>query len=273
MTPRRNDNFIEVPEPMVMKLVVSELLVDYVYQHKPYRDAILDLGKNFQAHLCGLILVNIRADGRKFIIDGASRVQVHIDKGIRYIWAEVMRGLTVQQEAAVYLIRAKNKQRQPVDWFHASVIAGDPECLIIQSILDERKIGIVSFATERGTPDYKATMSCVQTLLRIVRRDPSGHRLSETLDLILDTWGYAKAGLSKGFLESIHGFLAQHANEISRPSFISKVGATEIVDILEMARGLRFNTIPRMSLRSATQRNIVELYNVGRSKGRIVNDA
>jgi hypothetical protein len=256
-----------------MTLPVAELKVDHDYQHQPYRDAIADLKKEFRPELSGFILVNIRDDGNMYIIDGATRHQVHVDLGLRWIHAEVKRGLSIEEEAQAYIIKAQNKQRQPVDWFHAGVIAKTPSCVMIHTILHEREIVVTSYASVRGGTPSKAMVSCVSHLQRMIRRDPSGDRLCEALDLILDTWGYAKAGLAGGFIETIYDLLAQYGEDINRQGFISKLGGYTITELQDMARTLRHATTPHISLRRAVQRKIIEIYNVGRNRGRIGGDA
>ena len=63
--------------PKIDWLAVADLLVDYSYQHRPYASAIDALNKDYQEAYSGFILVNQRADGSLWILDGQTRYAVH----------------------------------------------------------------------------------------------------------------------------------------------------------------------------------------------------
>src|SRR5262245_26018169 len=107
--------------PDIGWLAVAELKIDGAYQHRPYSEHISLLEKEYQPDYSGLILVNIRESGDIYVIDGATRKAVHEKRGYRWIRAEILKGLNQSEEAYIYLLRAKNVQRQPVDWFLAEV--------------------------------------------------------------------------------------------------------------------------------------------------------
>jgi hypothetical protein len=197
--------------PQIGWLSVRDLQVDYAYQHDSYAWAVEEILVDFRPELSGMILVNIRADGRMFIIDGATRREVRLRRGEHWILAEIMRGLTQQQEAEAYLVKAQNKQRQPIDWFVAEVAAGKPQSKMINDILNARGIHVQSYATRRKmvVPPPKAVVSCVKALKRIAPHDSDGSALLDTLDLVLDTWGYDKSVLAGEFLLCIAGILAK----------------------------------------------------------------
>jgi hypothetical protein len=255
--------------PSFRWLPVTDLEVDHDYQHSPYQHATEELNRNFVQDLCGAILVNRRTDGRQFIIDGQTRHAVHVIRGLRWILAECRDGMTQAEEAAAYMIKCKNTQRQPIDWFKAGVIAQDPTYVRIHDILAERKIAVRSFATERyGPPEGTAVLlSCVKTLQRILVADPTGDDLREGLDLIIDTWGYSETSFGGQFIETVTQFMRHYADKpaFDRRVFATKVGQYLISDLREMGVQLRIATTPRPSLRTAIQRKMLELYNVGRT--------
>jgi hypothetical protein len=249
--------------PEIQWLPVTELLIDYTYQHRSYEWAVEEILADFRPELSGLILVNIRPDGKIFILDGATRWAVRARRQDRWILAEVMRGMTPQQEAAAYLVKAQNKPRQPIDWFVAEVAAGRPQAKLINEILNQRDIFMQSFATRTGMVQGSAVVSCVRALKRIVPLDSDGSSLRSTLDLILDTWGYERRALAGEFLQCIAGLLAKHEGNLVRNRFIEKFREADIGELWEEARKVRTAAIPRISLRRALHIRLVDLYNVG----------
>ena len=255
------------PLPETAWLEVARIQVDPSYQHRPYARAVQDLAREFDIEQSGYILVNVREDGSYWAIDGQTRCAVHEELGHLLIRAELRRGLTPQQEAQVYLLRCKNIQRVPLDWFLAEFTAGKPDAIFLYKLLSERQIAVESFATEPQYEHTHAYVTCVHTLKRLMRHDPEGFWLGATLDLIIETWQYQKGSFGGQFIETIYGLLRQHDEEIDRKSFAIKLGQHSLKELNQMAGHLRFATHPQISLRSAMQRKIVELYNERRQGG------
>src|SRR5262245_51755177 len=238
----------EEPLPSIGWFHVTELLVDYAYQHNPYRESIDAFKKVFRRELMGLILVNIRKDGTVYIIDGNTRVTVCRELRIRRVCAEIKKGMTQAEEADAYTVKAINTQRQPVDIFKAECIAKKPDAVLIQTILASKHIEVKSFASEHGPRTAKAIISCVATLKRLLRQEQRwieaqkmtgdtdgekmelGEHLKNTIGLIVDTWGYDSGALGGAFIETIHDLLFKYPQIVQR-TFKLKLGARSLRDL------------------------------------------
>lgn len=250
--------------PEIGWLEVGQLFVDYTYQHRPYTRAIADLEKEFNPDISGFILVNIRTDGTIAILDGQTRRAVHEKKRLRHIRAEILRGLSEEEEAAIYLKKCINTQRLPVDSFLAELKAKHPQATLIAKILSQRKLEIESYATQHGQRTGQAVITCVTALKRMLQSDPDGDTLGAALDLIIDTWGYARSAFTAQTLEVIHGLVLRYGSEIDRKIFITKLGHYPLEDIREQGRTLYHASMRHRSLRAAIQEKMIEIYNVGR---------
>jgi hypothetical protein len=278
-------DYTEEPLPQIGWFNVAELLVDYAYQHNPYREAIDDLKKVFRRELMGMILINIRPDGTKYIIDGNTRVTVCRELRIRRVCAEMKEGMTQAEEADAYTVKAINTQRQPVDLFKAECIAKKPDAVLIQTILAAHNIEVKSFASEHGPRTAKAYISCVATLKRLLRQERRyleaqrargdmdgermelGNHLKNTLGLIVETWDYESGALGGALIETIHDLLFKY-DKLVHKTFKLKLGNKSLRDLREDARVLRYAKTPQPSLRKAMQEKILELYNLGLPKER-----
>lgn len=267
----------EEPLPTIGWLNTVEIQVDHDYQHNPYRNAIDALKTVFRPEWMGFILVNVREDGSIYVIDGNTRTTVCRELGMRRICAEIRHGLTQQEEAAAYTIKAINTQRQPVDLFKAECVAGVPEAIRIQTILRQRQIEVRSFASEHSPRTSRAIVACVATLRRLLRREDrdvaagkerAGH-LQATIDLIVDTWDYETGSLGGTFIETIYDLLDRYDTLVAR-TFKTKLAIKSHLALREEARGLRFNKTPQPSLRRAMQEKILEFYNYGLPKDKRV---
>jgi hypothetical protein len=256
--------------PTIDWLAVADLQVDYSYQHQPYASAIEALNKDFQEDHSGFILVNQRADGTLWVLDGQTRRAVHINRQLRWIKAEMLYGLTQEQEAEVYLLKCINAKRMPVDFFLAEYIARRPMAVMIHKVLDARGIEIESYASTQRYRGAEATpvVTCVSYLKRMIAREPTGEALGMALDLIKDTWEYSGNSLTAIFLDSIHRIVVLHAEELDRRAFIAKLKEHRPEDLREQALMLRLGTKPLLSTGAALQRVIIDLYNSGRPQHR-----
>jgi hypothetical protein len=263
--------------PEIAWLRIADLLVDYSYQHRPYSSAIDALHKDFQQRYSGFILVNQRADGSMWILDGQTRYAVHQLREIHWIRAEMLHGLTQAQEAEVYLLKCINAKRMPVDFFLAEFVAQRPVAVLIHDVLEKRGIEIESYATtqrHRGM-DTTPVVTCVSYLKRMIAREPkdekgnpTGDILGMTLDLIHDTWEYSGNSLTAIFLDSLHKIIVAHDDELDRRAFIAKLEGHRPEELREQALLLRLGTKPLLSTGTALQRVMIDLYNSGRREDR-----
>lgn len=249
---------------------VADVLVDYQYQHRPYPQMIESLRKNFLVLYSGYILVSKREDGSYWAIDGQTRTEVHKLLQLRWIRAEILHGLSPVEEARVYLFKCINAKRMPVDFFLAEYMAREPVAVLIHDILDKRDIDIESYAVRqrRRGSDTRPVITCVSFLKRMIKRDPTGDILAMTLDLIRDTWDYTGNTLTGNFIEAIYKLLLVHADELDRKAFISKLSGTIPEELREQALRMRMGTNPRITVMTAMQRVVIDLYNIGRAQAR-----
>lgn len=256
--------------PLIGWLPVADLQVDYSYQHRPYAKMIEDLNHNFQEEYSGFILVNQRQDGTYWVLDGQTRCAVHEERQLRWIKAEILHGLTQAQEAEVYLLKCINAKRMPIDFFLAEYMAQRPVAVLIHDLLATRGIEIESYASnmrERGA-DTTPIVTCVSTLKRMIGRDQKGEVFAMVFDLIRDTWEYRGTTLTGFFLDAIHKMLLLHADELDRRAFLSKLSGHQPEELRDQANIMRLGTNPKITMTTALQRVIIDLYNSGRPASR-----
>lgn len=249
-------------------LDVSTLLVDRSYQHRPYPSAIDALDREFDPAISGFILVNVRRDGSRYVIDGQTRLDVHRIRGYGWILAQVLHGHSPAQEAAIYLHRCVNVQRQPIDFFMAECMAEQPQALMLQALLKQRGIEAERYGSVVLDKSLQ-TIRCIDTLKKLLWKDEKGERLGAALDLIGDTWGYNKTMLASQPIMVIHSLLMRFDEVIDRKSFVEKLGGYAWADIRSDARRIRESTTRPPSLATMILRQIVDLYNLGRMRRKL----
>lgn len=259
------------PSPETAWVHISMLRVDYNYQHPAYTKAQAELRVDYRLDLSGFILVNVREDGSMWVIDGQTRFAVQEELGIPYIRAEIKRGMTLQEEAQAYLIKAVNTQRLPMDFFLAEVLAGDQEAVQIQKILDQRKVTVVRPNQAKLRRRKGGTgLSCISTLRKLMRIDPSGACLEATLDIVQEVWPDDGQRFQADILRSLHDLFRRFGAEIERKAFVHRLQGFTVRELLDLARNYRFGEPRKVSVMYSLQHIMLESYNRGRSAERRV---
>jgi len=254
---------------------VSRVKIDERYQHKPYTWAAARLQEGFNPDWSGFICVNVRKNEPDvyYVIDGYTRNRVHEIRQYRWMRAEIYRGLTVEQEAEFYLIRAINIQRTPIDMFAAECTAGRKDAILLRDILTQRHITWQQYA-EPAIPTHAVhKITCIKALRRLlamddIEKDRGGVHLTAALDLILDTWPDDVRALNKTVITSMFYFVKEHRRAYDRRGFIDRLSQYSIEDIQEGAQRLRLATEIKPTLYNAFKSKVIELYNINRSADR-----
>lgn len=133
------ERFASVP---LETIPIALLRSDSRYQ-TPIIDSIVEnIVENFSSAAVNPPLVSRRADGTLWVIDGQHTVKGHIDLGRAEIDCKVIEGLTIKDEADLFLIRndpASRRKLSKKQSFKARVEAGDPIAVAMNKIFREGK--------------------------------------------------------------------------------------------------------------------------------------
>jgi hypothetical protein len=148
---------------------------------------VASLARTWNPRLCGEVLVSKRPDGSYRLLTGNHRWAAKLlrKEGADFFNCLVYYGLTVEEEAEVYLAQDKNRLRHTAaDDFLAMVTQGDPVALGIQAIVDDLGLHITPY----GLAGYgKTRIRAVSALLRTWETAGAGP-LEKSLELIRDEW-------------------------------------------------------------------------------------
>jgi hypothetical protein len=109
--------------PTVTTLPMVDLHIDATYHTTLNGEAFESLCQAFNPAALGWILVNRRADGTSWVIDGATRVLALRSWGVKHVVAEVVEGWTLEQERAAYRSRNPTFPQYPMDLYTARLVA------------------------------------------------------------------------------------------------------------------------------------------------------
>lgn len=177
------------------------------------------LRANFNRDALGVILLSERPDGRMAILDGSHRRAATIQEGYDDMAALVYRGLSYQQEAALYLAFATVNRQQARDRFRARAEAADPDVVAIRAQLQRHGMDVALSGPSVGR------VQAVYALDRIMQTQGEEF-LGELVDLLYDAWGTQTRAWVSWTISGMAAFWARYRRDVRRD---------HLVDVLKLA--------------------------------------
>lgn len=252
-------------------LEISSLQYDERVQRPVNKGRVAKIAAAFDPDALGVIQVSERADGSRFVIDGWHRVMAlkHIgwDNGQK-VECKVRRGLTLAEEAQLFVELNNTAKPRYIDAFLVRVEAGDPDAVAVHQII--RAAGL---AVDRSARD--GHVCAVQALERIYRGDGrvsksrNSAAVRDTLKVCTRSWGQASASLNGAILEGIGRVLLRYGSAVSIDDLVRKLGPFPggAPGLLGAARATR--DIRGGALANAVAGVVVDTHNKGRRSGKL----
>lgn len=211
-----------INEPSLEILKVKDLEVDQ-YAQRTYKDAHAQhLADSWDPEQVGIFKVSRRAKGQLMVLDGQHRrsAMLKLDKDAEEIFALVYEGLTLSEEAKIFLRdNVKNRKPTTVDIFRISVVAEDPVAVEIDKVLRDRGLHVALDAGNNSVPAVGA--------LNWLYERGGAVLLGRTLDLVDRAWGAEARGGRDGNMLKGLGYVLSKATgaTLDVESLAFKLGA------------------------------------------------
>lgn len=231
--------------------------------------------RDFDADAIGVIQVSVRGNGNgngrglsngTFIVDGQHRTLAMMEMG----WGDqgqkipcmVHRGLTLQQEADLFLKLNNYRLMNHTEKFMKRVVAKDPTALLISALVREQGWKISAQVGDGQIP-ATASLEKVYSNTRLAAGNAHPDELRAVLETIHAAWGNAKEGLKGDIIQGLGSIFLRDGHLIDRKRLVAKLskyagGANGIVGA---ARG--FRQIHSMPIARAVAAVIRAEYNKG----------
>lgn len=199
--------------PLGMTRVADEAQGQF---RKAHADA---LAANFEIEAMGFPVVSHRPDGLFYIVDGQHRIAAAKTFGFcpeDKFQMETYEGLSVAEEAELFLERNTIKPKSAWDKFKVGIAAGREVEVDIDRVV--RAQGLV-LASYKGT----GTIAAVSTVRHIYGRH-GAVGLGRTLRIIRDSYG--DAGLDAPVLDGVSLFLHRYGAAVDDNALVSKLSNT-----------------------------------------------
>ena len=133
--PTRKVNVLDKPSKLV-ELSPKEFSVDLKVQRMLNEDRADKMAEDFQPHALGLVTASKRADGHVYCLDGNHRISAARKAGYDGLMAtRLFEGLTLKEEAALFLSLNSSRAVQAIDRFKVRVTQGEPIAVGINTVL------------------------------------------------------------------------------------------------------------------------------------------
>lgn len=206
----------------------------------------------------GAITVSRRADGTMVILDGSHRVGAAIEVGCKTLLAIVYEGLTLAEEAAMFLELNNTRKLGAIDRFRAAVLAGETAATEINDAITA--LGWkVSYSSDDGNLAAVAAIEGVYKAQGIPGHAGGKDFVYEVLDVITRAWGRDRDGMQGGLIQGISSVLGRYGDQIDVDGLVDRLAKTTPNRLLGQGKSL--SDALNVRVRGGVARAVVNLYN------------
>lgn len=189
------------------------------------------MATRFQSHLLGTLTASERSDGTMVVVDGAHRLTLCRKVGYaKPLNVEVFSGLTVAEEASLFLGRNNAKMPSAVSKFIARVAEGEPAAVEMNDIIT-RHGWIVGVANEDGV------VAAVQAFEQVHKL--GANVADETLSIITEAWERDRKSSDSFLLAGVGALVHRWGDKIDRPKLVLEMSSTRPTVLIGKAKTLR----------------------------------
>jgi hypothetical protein len=250
----------------IEQLRADSLHIDALVQRELVTTRVKRMAANLNLEGIGVLTVSRRPGGGDYIIDGQHRQQALLtaDFGDYLVTCQIYHGLTRAQEAELFRLLNRTVRANAFDDFTKGVVAGDPECVAINAIVESCGLKI-------GAEKIRGNISAV-TKLRNVYAVGGDKALRATLATIVNTWGLTHGAFNGQIIEGIGQFYAQYGEAIQvsdNTSFIRRLAKYEGGPDALLGRARHEQRTYRKPVNVAVMNILIGIYNTGRRTRRL----
>jgi hypothetical protein len=244
-------------------LAIEAIQIDPDYQRDLRHDLIDKIAREYDVVKAGPILVSQRADGSLWCVDGQHRMIGAERAKETEVFANVVHGLTQEQEAALRLARNDRRADSIYEKFRTRLVMGDQTAHRIVEIVRQNNADV------NLVPNSTHGINAVACLELLYDVDGTGTWLGRVLRALREAFGddhMDPETCSASMMKATAWFIAQHVDSKEAPyeEFVSRLGQYGPEDIRRKAVSHKAANGGAMWVNY--YRSIVEAWNFRRSK-------
>lgn len=195
-------------ELTIETLPVDELLIEPSYQRTEISGKLIaEITKKFNPKKFGPIAVNIRSDGKKFVVDGQHRLESAKKMGFKTIVCEVSYGLNLNEEAEKFRGYNHRVTVSPLSQYRASCAALEYDAVELKNMM-----------AKYGYRSGKNGETCVSCIAEIRKRWGKNPKLVES---IFSFAAQTKSKITELLFRGLF-HIGEKSNFLENPEFITR---------------------------------------------------
>ena len=260
--PRGNSSFHMVP--------IGDLHVDPEAQRPLAPAWVKARVPLFDVDQLGYIVVNKRANGKLYLVDGQHRVELMRAVGWadQTVHAEVFEGLSQAEEAALFNARNDRKAVTLYNRFRVSVTAGDHDAKEIDRIVREHGL-VVSDQLRDGHICAVEALQRVYYGSGIASAKEGPTALGKALDVLIQSWGKQASSVNGKVVQALGMVFLRYDGAIHEKELIKKLAPVPGGAPGLLSRGKALQELRGRPLHHCIASIVTDLYNKGRKTGKL----
>lgn len=195
---------------------------------------------NFNPDALGTLIVSERADGTYVVLDGMHRRAAALLAGYaNSVDCIVFGGLTVAEEASLFLLYNDKKDPSAVSRFRARVTAGEFSAVEINRIVRERGWRIAPQSDVGAIAAVRQLESVYRTAANTQPEGAYPVVLSRTLKILTEAWEYDLNSVSGSMLAGVGQLIGRFGDSVDDKALISKLQRHRPMALIGRARLLK----------------------------------
>ena len=233
----RTERFMEqyaedyfVPKVAYELIPINELVCDQKYQRELSKKQVKNTSENFNPYQINPVKVSKR-DGKNYVINGQHTMAIVAKisgSEATLVWCMVYEDMNYEQEADIFAEQMKYvRGLSPYDVFNAKIEAGNPDSLMIKTVVESYGL-IIGCESKPG-------MVCAIKALEDIYEKLGIDALSRTMRVCMNTWEGDVKSLSGNMLKGLAILLAAYDDKIKDDIFVEKLSGVSIKELIRNA--------------------------------------
>jgi len=250
----------------IIQATLDQLTIDQKVQRGLDEKRVNRIASAFDANALGAITVSLRADGTRVILDGQHRWAAGKTAGhVATVTCVQYEGLSVAEEAELFLTLNNTKQVQAVDKFRVRVISGEAAALDMNNILHKH-----GWKVAQSTDHWR--LSAVGELEKVYKgsgvRKTGGDILAENVVQILTSaWAGQSNSAHAVILGSLGKFLGWYGIDVDHSKIIRELSGFKPMNFVADVKAVK--DVEHCDLANAGAKILVNLHNKNRRKNQL----
>ena len=201
-------NAQKVGNKIFCDLPVEFLAVDHEMYQRPLQKHVRQIAKDWNEDKCDPLMVNYRADGFFYVIDGQHRYEAAKMRGIESLVCVCFVGLSLKEEADIFTEQNEGtKKLTPYDTYKANICRGNEIDLAIHDVCKAHGIRVVKSTSCRVLRSV--------TMARSIVKGNGRERLDWIFCVFRDSgWNNYKETYAADIMAGLNNMYIAHENEL-----------------------------------------------------------